>query len=75
MKLQKGERYRHYKGKEYVILGVGKHSETLEDLVIYEGQYADPEFGDHPVWVRPLAMFLERVTSDGKEMPRFTLIS
>lgn len=75
MKPQKGERYRHYKGKEYVVLGVGKHSETFEDLVMYEGQYADPEFGDHPIWVRPLSMFTEEVKTAAGLVPRFTRIA
>ena len=46
-------RYRHYKGKEYVVLGVASHSETLEKLVVYRADY-----GDRGLWVRPLAMFL-----------------
>ncbi|MEZ6068477.1 MAG: DUF1653 domain-containing protein [Planctomycetaceae bacterium] len=48
-------RYRHYKGNEYTVLGVARHSETDEDLVVYR-----PEYGERGLWVRPLAMFVER---------------
>ena len=59
-------RYRHYKGKEYTVLGVARHSETQEELVVY-----CQEYGDHGLWVRPKQMFLETVTVDGKAVPRF----
>ena len=62
-------RYRHFKGKEYEVLFVAKHSETLEDMVVYRALY-----GEGAVWVRPAAMFLETVCRDGKEFPRFTYI-
>ncbi len=62
-------RYKHYKGKEYEVIGVGKHSETLEELVIYRALY-----GDHDIWVRPLNMFLEEVEIDGKKFPRFEYV-
>lgn len=62
-------KYRHYKGNEYEVLGVAKHSETLEDLVVYKKLY-----GDGGLWVRPLAMFLEQVEVDGKKVPRFEYI-
>lgn len=65
--------YRHYKGKVYRVLGIGRHSETLEELVFYQGLY-DGEFGKDALWVRPLKMFLEDVEVDGKTMPRFTFI-
>ena len=58
--------YRHYKGKEYTVLGVARHSETQEELVVYRQEY-----GDHGLWVRPKTMFMEMVTVDGKEVPRF----
>ena len=67
-------RYRHYKGKEYEVIGVAKHSETLEDLVVYRALYESKEFGDKALWVRPLKMFLEKVTLDGKEVSRFEYI-
>lgn len=59
-------RYRHFKGKDYTVLGVARHSETGEELVVYRHEY-----GDHSLWVRPLAMFLESVEVDGKPVPRF----
>ncbi len=62
-------RYRHYKGKEYEVIDVAKHSETLEDLVVYRALY-----GEHALWVRSKAMFLEIVTVNGKKVPRFQYI-
>lgn len=64
-------KYRHYKGKEYQVISVAKHSETQEDLVIYEALY-DNEISK--LWVRPLSMFLEYIESDGKQVPRFEYI-
>ncbi len=62
-------RYRHYKGNEYNVLGVARHSETQEQLVVYQQEY-----GERGLWVRPLAMFLENVVVEGKSLPRFQLI-
>lgn len=62
--------YRHYKGKRYQVLGVAKHSETLEDLVVYKKLY-----DDGGLWVRPLEMFKEDVEVDGAIVPRFKFIS
>lgn len=62
-------RYRHYKGNEYTVLGMARHSETLDELVVYRQEY-----GDHGLWVRPAAMFLETVDIEGKKVPRFRLI-
>lgn len=59
-------RYRHYKGKEYSVIGVARHSETQEELVVYRQEY-----GDRSMWVRPLAMFLETIEVDGNRIPRF----
>ena len=59
-------RYRHYKGGEYEVLGVARHSETDEPLVVYR-----PLYGDGGLWVRPRAMFLETVTHNGEPVPRF----
>lgn len=59
-------RYRHYKGNEYEVLGVARHSETDERLVVYR-----PLYGEGALWVRPLAMFLETVTVNGEPVPRF----
>jgi hypothetical protein len=60
-------RYLHYKGKEYTVLGVARHSETLEELVVYRQEY-----GDRGLWVRPAEMFTETVMVDGTSVPRFT---
>ncbi|WAI86797.1 hypothetical protein SC65A3_00241 [Psychrobacter sp. SC65A.3] len=61
--------YRHYKGSLYQVLHTAQHSETEELLVVYRCLY-----GEYGVWVRPLAMFSETVTVDGKQLPRFELI-
>ncbi|QDU23436.1 DUF1653 domain-containing protein [Urbifossiella limnaea] len=59
-------RYRHFKGGEYEVLGLARHSETDERLVVYR-----PLYGDGGLWVRPVAMFLESVEHDGRTVPRF----
>lgn len=63
--------YRHYKGNTYRVIGVAKHSETLEDLVVYESLC---QSDTSQLWVRPLAMFIEEVEVDGKRVPRFARI-
>lgn len=63
-------KYRHYKGKEYEVIGIARHSETLEELVIYRALY-----GNFDLWARPLVMFLEEVEIAGKKMPRFQYLS
>ena len=63
-------RYRHYKGKEYVVLTVARHSETEEELVVYRCDY-----GDRGWWVRPRAMFQETVEVAGRTLPRFEWIA
>ncbi len=75
MNIEKGQRYQHYKGKTYVILGVGYHTETLEKMVTYQGEYDDPEFGKNPIWVRPYEMFAETIQFEGNEVPRFVLLA
>ena len=62
-------RYRHFKGKEYEVLGVARHSETEEELVVYPALY-----GDFGLWVRPVSMWNETVERDGKTFRRFTYI-
>lgn len=62
-------RYRHFKGKEYEVLGVARHSETDEELVVYRALY-----GDFGLWVRPVSMWNEAVERDGKTFRRFTYI-
>lgn len=68
MQLQAGL-YRHYKGPEYRVFGVARHSESEEEVVCYQALYG--EFG---LWVRPLSMFLESVEVDGEQVPRFALV-
>ena len=61
-----GSLYEHYKGLRYKVLGVARHSETLEELIVYQALY-----GEGGIWVRPLDMFLENIVVDGKSWPRF----
>jgi hypothetical protein len=60
--------YRHYKGGRYRVFGVARHSETEQPLVVYQALY-----GERGLWVRPLAMFHETVTVEGRPQPRFAL--
>ena len=60
--------YRHYKGQRYRVLGIAQHSETMEQVVVYQALY-----GDYGLWVRPAAMFCETVELDGEPIPRFAL--
>ena len=62
-------RYRHYKGGEYEVIGVVRHSESLEPLVLYR-----PLHGKSGMWVRPFAMFSEQVEHEGRHQPRFSLV-
>jgi hypothetical protein len=62
-------RYRHYKGGEYEVIGVARHSETLEPLVVYR-----PLYNSTGWWVRPHAMFFGTLLIDGIEQPRFAPI-
>ena len=68
MSLQPG-RYRHYKGKDYIVLGVARHSETEEQMVVYRTDY-----GDRSLWVRPLVMFQESIEIDGQMKTRFQYV-
>jgi len=63
-------RYRHYKGNDYEVLGVARHSETEEEVVVYRALY-----GEGGLWVRPLAMFLETVLIEGRSYPRFQFVA
>lgn len=67
-------RYRHYKGKEYEVIGTAHHSETLEELVVYRAMYDSPDFGYAALWVRPAAMFAETVIVDCRTTPRFEFL-
>ena len=62
-------RYRHFKGRNYEVLGIARHSETEEELVVYRALY-----GDFGLWVRPVSMWNETVERDGKTSRRFTYI-
>ena len=62
-------RYRHFKGNEYRVIGTARHSETMEEMVVYQALY-----GEHGLWVRPASMWSETVERDGYCGPRFTYI-
>lgn len=62
-------RYRHFKGNEYEVIGLAKHSETLEDMIVYRALY-----GDYGLWVRPAAMWQEEISREGKTFKRFERI-
>ena len=62
-------RYRHFKGKEYEVLSVARHSATEEEYVVYRQLY-----GEHSLWVRPASMWNEMVNRDGKTQRRFTYV-
>lgn len=68
-KIKIGKKYRHFKGNEYLVLHLAKHSETLEDLIVYQALY-----GERGIWVRPLAMFEEKVEINGKLVNRFEVV-
>ena len=61
--------YRHYKGNDYRVIGLARHSETLEPVVVYQALY-----GERGTWVRPAAMFVETVEVVGKRVPRFARV-
>ena len=63
--------YQHYKGKNYIVKDIARHSETLEYLVVYECLYENP---GGKLWVRPMGMFMETVVVEGKTIPRFKYI-
>jgi cyclomaltodextrinase / maltogenic alpha-amylase / neopullulanase len=66
--------YRHYKGKLYELIGVARHSETLEELAVYWALYPT-RYGRKSLWGRPLKMFIEKVRIDGKMVPRFRFVA
>ena len=68
MEIKPGK-YRHFKGNEYEVIGIAKHSETLEEMVVYRALY-----GEGGIWVRPANMWDETVEREGKSFKRFTYI-
>ena len=62
-------KYRHFKGNEYEVIAIAKHSETLEEMVVYKALY-----GDGGYWVRPASMWIETVTREGKTFKRFEFL-
>lgn len=62
-------KYRHFKGNEYMVLGIANHSETLEQMVVYQALYGEKE-----LWIRPISMWNEIVDKDGYHGPRFTFV-
>jgi hypothetical protein len=64
--------YQHFKGGRYRVIGVALHEETLEELVVYESLDPNPV---SKLWARPLSVFQESVTIDGKQVPRFQFIA
>ena len=62
-------KYRHFKGNEYEVIGIAKHTETLEVYVVYRALY-----GEYGLWIRPLSMFEEVIEKDGKQIKRFEYI-
>ena len=64
-----GREFRHFKGNHYRLEGFAKHTETLEDMVVYRALY-----GEYGLWVRPAKMFFETIERDGKRIKRFALV-
>lgn len=65
--------YEHFKGKRYQVVGLVRHSETLEPMVLYKALYRG-DFPEGQLWVRPAAMFVEEIERDGRRMPRFRYV-
>jgi len=65
--------YKHYKGQLYEVISIARHSETLEELVVYKALYTT-QFGNNSIWVRPLSMFIEQVEYEGNMVERFKLL-
>lgn len=67
--------YEHYKGRQYRVIGIARHSEDPKQLfVVYQALYESKEFGNNAIWIRPIAMFSEKVPVNGKLVQRFRLI-
>jgi len=72
MKLKKGT-YQHYKGNLYELIDIVRHSETLEEMVLYKPLHKSKEFPNQ-LWVRPLKMFFGKIEHEGKKIPRFKFV-
>lgn len=68
MSVKKGQQYTHYKGLSYIVLSIARHSETLEEFVVYQALYEKKN-----IWIRSLEMFLEEIVVNGKKVKRFQL--
>jgi hypothetical protein len=66
--------YQHFKGKTYAVIGEAKHSEMLEDFVVYRALYKSSPFGKHPLWVRPKKSFEALIEREEKTVQRFTFL-
>lgn len=67
-----GKKYQHYRtGKLYEVLGIARHSESYEELVVYKALYRCDKFGDNQLWVRPRKIFFEHIMDNGCSVPRF----
>jgi len=67
-------KYKHFKGNTYEVVGTARHSETLEELVIYKALYNSEEFGENALWARPKDLFLGTKNIDGEEVKRFEFV-
>ena len=67
-------KYKHYKYKEYEVIGIAHHSETPEELVVYRALYESKDFGENSLWVRPLDIFTDEVEIDGRRVKHFEFI-
>ena len=65
--------WQHYKGNRYQVPGEGRHSDTLEEFIVYQGLYNSKEFGNKSIWIRSKKVFQENVIINGKEVPRFKI--
>lgn len=66
--------YRHYKNKLYKVISIARHSETLEEMVIYQALYDSKKFGKNAIWIRPKKNFLENILVNNQKVPRFVFI-
>ncbi len=66
-----GAIYEHYKGKKYKVIAIARHTENLEEYVVYQALYHDEKFGNQAFWLRPLSMFTESIVFEGLMQPRF----